>query len=140
MTASDRAGKIVFALKTYARYDHSGELLTANIADGIDAVLTLYHNQLKHGIAVIKNIEKIPDIPCYFDELNQVWTNLIHNAIQAMGQTGELTIGIFQDSDHIQVDIGDTGGGLSLIFNPKSSIHSLRPSLREKGVDWVWIL
>ncbi|MEM9136007.1 MAG: AAA family ATPase [Cyanobacteria bacterium P01_F01_bin.42] len=123
ISASDRASKITFALKTYARYDHSGELLTADITDGLEAVLTLYQNQTKHGITVTRNFAPVPNIACYFDELNQVWTNLIHNSIQAMEQSGELTVGIYQKHDHIQVEIGDTGGGIpheiqTKIFDP----------------------
>lgn len=118
-TASDRAAKIVFALKTYARYDHSGELLTANIADGIEAVLTLYQNQLKYGVTVTRNIEPIPEIPCYFDELNQVWTNLIHNALQAMNYRGELTLVVRQDHEFIVVEIHDTGPGIPPEIQPQ---------------------
>jgi signal transduction histidine kinase len=122
-TASDRAAKIVFALKTYARYDHSGELITANIADGIETVLTLYQNQLKYGITVTRKVESIAAIPCYFDELNQVWTNLIHNALQAMNYRGELTLVVYQAEASIIVEIHDTGPGIppeiqAKIFEP----------------------
>ena len=84
MVAVERASKVVFALKTYSHFNHSGSMTTANVTDGIDVVLTLYHNQLKHGIDVVKYYDTVPPIPCYPDELNQVWTNLIHNAIYAM--------------------------------------------------------
>ena len=122
-TASDRAAKIVFALKTYARYDHRGELQNANIADGIEAVLTLYQNQLKYGVTVDRKIESIPAIPCYFDELNQVWTNLIHNALQSMNYHGKLTLVVHPDDDVIVVEIHDNGPGIppeiqSQIFDP----------------------
>ncbi|HCF29106.1 MAG TPA: serine/threonine-protein kinase PknK, partial [Cyanobacteria bacterium UBA11049] len=68
-TATDRASKVVFALKSYARYDSSGEMIPANLTDGIETVLTLYHNQLKQGVNVIKNYVQLPLILCYPDEL-----------------------------------------------------------------------
>ncbi len=94
MIAVKRAAKIVFALKSYARYDASEEMTMAAIAEGFDVVLTLYHNQLKQGIELLKDYEDIPAIPCYPDELNQVWTNIIHNAIQSMEGKGILEIAI----------------------------------------------
>jgi PAS domain S-box-containing protein len=111
-TASDRAAKVVFALKTYARQDHSGETIEANIVDGIETVLTLYHNYIKHGVDVKRNYAKIPPIRCYFDELNQVWTNLIHNALQAMDNKGLLTVDIGQQNGHVKVSITDSGKGI----------------------------
>jgi predicted ATPase/signal transduction histidine kinase/tRNA A-37 threonylcarbamoyl transferase component Bud32 len=118
-SASDRAAKIVFALKTYARYDHSGEMMTVNLADGIETVLTLYQNQIKHGVKVIRNLETIPLVPCYTDELNQVWTNLIHNALQAMDHQGTLEIILQQVSDRVQVSITDSGTGIPLEIQPR---------------------
>jgi predicted ATPase/signal transduction histidine kinase/GAF domain-containing protein/tRNA A-37 threonylcarbamoyl transferase component Bud32 len=123
-TATDRAAKVVFALKSYARYDHSGEKVIANPIDGIETVLTLYHNQLKQGVEVVRNYEKdLPSILCYPDELNQVWTNLIHNALQAMNHKGTLTIDVKKQATWIQVNITDSGEGippeiLPRIFEP----------------------
>ena len=74
--ASDRAAKVVFALKTYARYDQKGEKVEANLIEGIETILTLYQNQLKQGVEINKNYEPLPSILCYVDELNQVWTKL----------------------------------------------------------------
>jgi Signal transduction histidine kinase regulating C4-dicarboxylate transport system len=108
-TATDRASKVVFALKSYARYDFSGEMIPANLTDGIETVLTLYHNQLKQGVNVIKNYVQLPPILCYPDELNQVWTNLFHNALQAMDYRGTLTIDVIQQEREIQVGITRAG-------------------------------
>ncbi|WP_010473595.1 sensor histidine kinase [Acaryochloris sp. CCMEE 5410] len=118
-TASDRSAKIVFALKTYARYDHSGDKIEANITDGIDAVLTLYHNQIKHGVTVHRSFAEIPPIACYFDELNQVWTNLLHNALQAMDHQGTLDIDVSQQADQVCVKITDSGPGVPLELKEK---------------------
>lgn len=119
----ERASKIVFALKNYARQDLQAEKELANLTDGIETVLEVYHNQLKHSIKVIRDYQPIPQIRCYPDELIQVWTNLIYNAIQAMQQKGTLTITTEQDNDKVKVHITDSGCGIPLeiqnkIFEP----------------------
>ncbi|HLO50532.1 MAG TPA: CBS domain-containing protein [Kamptonema sp.] len=123
-TATERAAKIVFALKTYGRYDNSGEKVLANITEGLETVLTLYHYQIKQGVEVIKNYEaNLSSIMCYPDELNQVWTNLLHNALQAMDYRGTLQVEVKQQKESILVSIADTGKGippeiLPRIFEP----------------------
>ena len=112
MLAVERAAKVVFALKSYTHRDNSGEMIKAGIPNSIDVVLTLYHNQLKHGIEVTKQYDDVPDILCYPDELNQVWTNLVQNAIQAMGGQGLLHIGTALQNQHIVVSITDSGNGI----------------------------
>jgi two-component system, NtrC family, sensor kinase len=122
-TATERASKVVFALKTYARYDQVGGMTPANLTDGIETVLTLYNNQLKHGVEVIRNYAELPLILCYPDELNQVWINLIHNALQAMDEPGTLTIDVIQQERQVKISISDSGRGIpeeiqSKIFEP----------------------
>lgn len=109
--AVERAAKIVFALKHYIRQDYSECKVKATISEGIDTVLTLYHNQLKHGIEVVKRYDPIPLILCYPDALIQVWSNLIMNAVQAMNYQGRLTIEIVQEQQVI-VRITDSGSGI----------------------------
>ena len=121
--AVERASKIVFALKNYARYDHKGEKQSVQITDGMETVLELYHNYLKKGVTVIRHYQPIPEILCYPDELVQVWTNLIHNAVQAMDSKGNLEIGLHQQNQNIVVEVTDSGCGISLeiqnkIFQP----------------------
>lgn len=121
--ATDRVSKVVFALKTYARYDHSGEKVEADITEGVETVLTLYHNQIKHGVDVIRNYDAIPRILCYPDELNQVWTNLIHNALQAMEYEGRLIISTAEQDGQVVISINDSGPGIpaeiqARIFEP----------------------
>jgi len=122
-TATDRASKVVFALKTYAHYDQSSEMVSANLVSGLETVLTLYNNQLKHGIEVRRDYRELPPVLCYPDELNQVWTNLIHNALQAMKNRGVLTITARQEGEDAMVAITDTGDGIpgairDKIFDP----------------------
>ncbi len=122
-TATNRASKVVFALKNYARFDSSGEPVRADITEGIETVLTLYYNQLKIGVEVIRNYDELNPIMCYPDELNQVWTNLVHNALQAMEGRGTLRIDVFRKEDQAVVAVTDTGKGIPYeikdkIFDP----------------------
>jgi len=112
-TATDQAAKVVFALKCYARHDLHNSKELAQINSGIETVLTLYQNKLKKGIDVVKNYKDTPPIWCYPDELHQVWTNLIHNALQAMNYQGTLFIDVFPEKQHVHVKIADTGPGIS---------------------------
>ena len=118
-TATERAAKVVFALKSYAHYDYSGEKVLANIIEGIETILTLYHNQLKQGVEVMKNYDEIPLIFCYPDELNQVWTNLVHNALQAMDYKGNLRIDVERQEPNVLVSITDSGKGIPAEIMPK---------------------
>jgi len=119
-TATERAAKVVFALKSYARYDSTGEKLRVNLPQGIETVLTLYQNQLKQGIEVVRNYQpELPAVPCYPDELNQVWTNLIHNALQAMENQGTLRIDAKQQDSWVTVSIADSGKGIAPEILPK---------------------
>ena len=117
--AVQRAGKVIFALKTFAHYDQSGEKTVAKIDDGIETVLTLYNSQLKHGVEIIKNYTELPSILCYPDELNQVWTNLIHNALQAMNDKGILQIDLVKQTEQIIISITDNGAGIPAEIQPK---------------------
>ncbi|PSF35692.1 serine/threonine-protein kinase PknK [Aphanothece hegewaldii CCALA 016] len=125
-TATERASKVVFALKTYARYDQGGEKVQSDIIQSIETVLILYQNLLKQGIEVITQYpEKTPLIWCYPDEINQVWTNLIYNALQAMEFKGILSIKVQTQTQTHQlfVSITDSGKGiptetLPYIFDP----------------------
>ncbi|PZV07007.1 MAG: histidine kinase [Leptolyngbya sp.] len=111
--AVERAAKIVFALKVYAHQDQTGHQVQASITEGIDTVLTLYQNQIKQGIEVVKTYEPIPPILCYPDELVQVWSNLIMNSIQAMNCKGKLAINVSRQGPHVKVEIADSGVGIS---------------------------
>ncbi len=120
LIAAERASKIVFALRTYARYDSSGNKIELNISEGIETVLTLYQNQLKQGVAVVRNYDlSLPAIYGYPDALNQVWTNLVHNALQAMNNQGTLTINTSRRANEISVSFTDTGKGIPAEIMPK---------------------
>jgi len=115
-SATARASKIVFALKNFARQDQFGEKQESDINEGINTVLVLYSGLLKQGCEVVKEFDDLPLIPCHADELNQVWTNLIHNALQAMDYKGTLTLRSRLDPagtcPQIVVQIEDSGHGI----------------------------
>jgi len=117
--AVERAAVIVFALKKYAHHDRTGETVLADIIDGIETVLTLFHNQIKQGIQVVKKLGNVPKIRCYRDELNQVWTNLIHNALQAMENQGCLMVEVKTEDDFVIVIIEDNGPGIPSELQPR---------------------
>jgi signal transduction histidine kinase len=112
LTSVEKASKVVFALKNYARFDASEEKHLAQVKDGLETVLEIYHNQLKQNIEIIRNYQDVPEIPCYPDELIQVWTNLIHNGIQAMRQGGRLTLTIAPENEGVKVEVADSGSGI----------------------------
>ncbi|MCS6832693.1 MAG: ATP-binding protein, partial [Flammeovirgaceae bacterium] len=118
--ATEKAAKVVFALKNYARFDHTGQKKKASVQEGIETVLTLLHSQLKNGVEVIRHIDNLPPIYCYPDELIQVWTNLIQNAIHAMNARGKLTISLSETDGNYQIMVSDTGKGI-----PQSIQHKI---------------
>jgi signal transduction histidine kinase len=110
--AVDRISKIIYALKSFIRQGDSNEATETNVVEGMETVLTIYHNQIKQNTELIKQFDQVPLIMAYPDELNQVWTNLIHNALQAMEYKGTLTISIRSRDDMVVVSVSDTGCGI----------------------------
>jgi C4-dicarboxylate-specific signal transduction histidine kinase len=128
-TASDRATKVVFALKRYAHqqqhFSDAPHKSLTNVIESIETTLTLYQHQTKQ-VEIIRQYHPIPTIFSFSDELHQVWTNLIHNALSAMDYQGTLTITTntnTNNNDTIMISITDTGSGISpdvqaKIFDP----------------------
>lgn len=107
----ERATKIIYALNNYARQGNDLQFIEADITEGIDTVLTIYDNQIKKNTEVVKNYSKIPRIMCSPDELNQVWTNIIYNGLQAMEFKGKLIIDVLTEGEYVVVRITDSGKG-----------------------------
>jgi len=121
--ASERANKIIRSLKSFSRQDHSDELIVTDLQDNLEVVLEIFNHQLKLGFEVERVYSSPVSIACNPDALIQVWTNLVHNAIQAMDKSGKLTITIDQNDQEAIVTISDTGKGipeeiLEKIFQP----------------------
>jgi GAF domain-containing protein len=112
LQAVDRSAKIVFALKSYARIEQGEEKQFIQVSDSLETTLEIYYNQIKRNINLIRDYQELPTICGYPDELIQVWTNLIHNAIQAMELGGTLTIATYRQENGIEVSITDTGLGI----------------------------
>ena len=123
--AVERVSKIIFSLKSFSG-DSNGnarEMTVASLESGIEAVLTLYGNQIGQGTTLIRQYEDLPPLYCRHNELSQVWTHLIQNALQAMQHDGVLTIGVRRVNDTAVVSVGDTGCGIpeeirGRIFDP----------------------
>lgn len=111
-TAIGRASKVVFALKNFSRQDQTGRKEKTSLNDNIEMVLILYHNQLKQGIDVVRLLADMPEMYVHADELVQVWTNIIHNAIHAMNGQGTLTVETRIEGSDAVVRISDTGHGI----------------------------
>ena len=116
-SSASRVSKIVKSLKSFMHFDQSEEMILSDLSDGLETVLTILHNQLKQGVDVVRNYEDVPHIYCYPDELNQIWTNLIHNSIQAMHGKGQIIVELKQvegqsAQKEILISVEDNGPGI----------------------------
>ncbi|HEY3881831.1 MAG TPA: ATP-binding protein, partial [Trebonia sp.] len=109
--ATTRVSTLVGAAKQYSQLDRS-PFQVVDVHDLLGSTLLMMSAKLK-GITINKQFDKtLPKIPAYATELNQVWTNLIDNAAQAMNGSGTLTVRTARDGDCVLVEIGDTGPGI----------------------------
>jgi signal transduction histidine kinase len=111
--STDRMGQLVKAIKTYAYMDR-GELIEVDVHEGLDSTLTLLKHKLKHTqIEVERDYDSaLGRLTVHGAELNQVWTNLLDNAIDALGDSGRITITTRADGDCAEIDIADDGPGI----------------------------
>lgn len=114
-----RAAKTIFALKKFVHFDHDREGRAEKLEESIESVLILLRHNLKHNIEIIKEYDDVPPIYCYADELGQVWMNLITNAVQAMNNSGQLCISIYEEESYQVVCIADNGPGVPLELQDK---------------------
>ncbi|WP_084645427.1 sensor histidine kinase [Devosia insulae] len=110
--ASKAISSIVRSVKSYAYLDQA-PVQDVDIAMSLDDTLMILNHKLKQGVAVTRMYEPaLPRIEAYAGELNQVWTNLIDNAVQAMGGEGRLEVGAKRLGDEVEVLIADSGPGI----------------------------
>ena len=115
--------KIVRALKSYSYLDQS-QVRTVDLNEDIENTLTILHSQIPENIKIVTQLEDIPEIQCLGSELNQVWTNIIQNALQALAETGgTIRVETLESVHHISVKISDDGPGIpdnvkNKIFDP----------------------
>jgi signal transduction histidine kinase len=120
-TAIGSIRRIVGALKRYSRLDEA-PLERVDVHAGIEDTLVILAHQLKsedNGVNVRRSYGKLPPITAYVGELNQVWTNLIHNAVQATGRRGEILIETTVEDGDVQVAIQDAGPGIPADVLPR---------------------
>ena len=123
--STERISHLVGAAKQYSQLDRAAHQ-EIDVQDGLISTLTMLNYKIKESGKITLDKDFAPDlpmIPAHPAELNQVWTNLIDNAIQAMPEGGTLTLRTRRDDDHVVVEIGDTGVGIpenlhSKIFEP----------------------
>jgi len=120
--STDAITRMVKALRGYSHPEQT-EMAEADIHDGLETTLTILRNQIKYGVVVERRYSRLPCVICNVNELNQVWTNLIHNAIQAMQGVGKITIETYQREGYVGIRITDSGPGIpeairGRIFDP----------------------
>jgi signal transduction histidine kinase len=112
--ATTRISDLVLAAKQYTQMDRAPHRFV-DVHEGLDATLVMFGRKLgeESGIGIVKDYDRsLPLIPAYPAELNQVWTNIIDNALDAMDGAGTLTVRTALDDDRVLVEIGDTGPGI----------------------------
>jgi signal transduction histidine kinase len=125
-----RISDLVGAIKEYTYMDQA-PVQNVDIVKSLETTLTILNHKLKRGVAVQRDYQRIPLLVNSFgSELNQVWTNIIDNAIDAMGGRGELRVRTYRDDDCVVVEIGDNGPGIS----PEVQPHIFEPFFTTKGV------
>jgi signal transduction histidine kinase len=129
--STSRITALVGAAKQYSQMDRAPYQMI-DIHDGLKATMVMLSAKLaKHGIKVVKDFDlSLPKIPGYPAELNQVWTNVIDNAVQAMNGSGTLTVRTCSDNEWLIVEIGDTGPGIP----PEIRKRVFEPFFTTKGV------
>lgn len=107
--STEKASKVIIALKTYSHKDTNKSPVPHDVVEDMETVLTLYYNQMKYGVEIIKEYETVPHVICFPDKLHQIWVNIINNALQAMNYKGTLKIRISNDNDRVKVSITNNG-------------------------------
>jgi signal transduction histidine kinase len=128
--STKRISYLVQAIKEYSYMDQAA-MKEVDLHQGLENTLTILQYKLKCGINVVRDYdESLPRICAFGGELNQIWTNLMANAIEAMHGKGELRVRTAKEFDRVLVEIGDNGPGIPLDVQP----HIFEPFFTTKGV------
>jgi signal transduction histidine kinase len=129
--STERMSSLIGAVKAYAYMDRGG-LVEADVHEGLETTLTVLSHKLKHTqIQIERDYDRtLPPLTIYGSELNQVWTNLLDNAIDALGERGTITLRTRRDGDCVVVDITDTGPGIP----PEARARVFEPFFTTKDV------
>ncbi len=129
-SGTSRISDLVRAIKEYTYMDQT-PLQNVDVVKSLETTLTIMNHKLKRGVAVERDYQRVPFLVNSFgSELNQVWTNIIDNAIDAMGGKGELRIRTYREDNCVVVEIADNGPGIS----PDIQSHIFEPFFTTKGV------
>src|ERR1700730_2682582 len=129
-SSTSRISDLVGAIKEYTYMDQA-PVQNVDIVRSLETTLTILNHKLKQGIVVQRDYQRVPFLVNSFgSELNQVWTNIIDNAIDAMQGKGELRVRTYRDDGCVVVEIGDNGPGISSEVQP----HIFEPFFTTKGV------
>ena len=129
-SSSSRISDLVLAIKEYTYMDQA-PVQNVDIVKSLESTLIILNHKLKQGVTVKREYPRIPLLVDSFgSELNQVWTNLIDNAIDAMGGKGELRVRAYREDTCVVVEIGDNGSGIP----PEVQTHMFEPFFTTKGV------
>jgi signal transduction histidine kinase len=129
-SSTSRISDLVCAIKEYTYMDQA-KVQNVDIVKSLETTLTILNHKLKQGVAVQRDYQPVPLLVDSFgSELNQVWTNIIDNAIDAMHGKGELRVRTYRDDGCVVVEIGDNGPGIS----PEVEPHIFEPFFTTKGV------
>lgn len=121
--STTRISSLVNAAKQYSQMDRA-PFQVVDIHELLDSTLVMLGRKIGDDIEIVKEYDRtLPQVPCYAAELNQVWTNLIDNAISAMNGRGTLTVRTYREKECAAIEIGDTGPGVpaeirNRIFEP----------------------
>jgi signal transduction histidine kinase len=125
-----RISDLVLAIKEYTYMDQS-PIQNVDVIKSLENTLTILNHKLKHGVTVKRDYQKVPFLVNSFgSELSQVWTNLIDNAVDAMGGNGELRVRTYRDDSCVVVEIGDNGPGIPA----EVEAHMFEPFFTTKAV------
>jgi signal transduction histidine kinase len=129
-SSTSRISDLVGAIKEYTHMDQA-PVQNVDIVKSLETTLTILNHKLKQGVVVQRDYQPVPLLVNSFgSELNQVWTNIIDNAIDAMHGKGELRIRTYRDDGCVVVEIGDNGPGIPDEVQP----HIFEPFFTTKGV------
>ena len=129
-SATSRISDLVRAIKEYTYMDQS-PVQNVDIVKSLETTLTILNHKLKRGVVVHRDYERVPLLVNSFgSELNQVWTNIIDNAIDAMGGKGELRVRTYRDDNCVVIEIADNGPGIL----PEIQAHMFEPFFTTKAV------
>jgi signal transduction histidine kinase len=110
--AVTRISTLVGAARQYSQLDRAPYSET-DVHDLLDSTLMMLRGKISPDVQIVKDYDRsIPKIPCYAAELNQVWTNIIDNAVSAMGGSGTLTVRTAREDNRALIEFGDTGPGI----------------------------